>query len=287
MASCEYLSFLQILYILIQISLSHTHSNTHLYQMDESPEGKVYAQRYHVYDYPHIAFIDPRTRRLMWKKEGWTQEKPMTAELFAETAMDFCSRHSFDKPPVAPRPSGANNRPAKRHMSEMSFDDQMQEAMRASLEESSSVKEAAAVATAVADGSGGDGDDEDIEFLGTSNEEDAKPKAEEKEPSMMDELIAMALDDEPASGARIQLRMPDGKRKVRRFDVSKTVKTIYAFIAVRLSCAFVHKLSQFVQPSLTIFFFDSNRTTKRKVEKNLYVWLDTHLRISWLILTIR
>ena len=72
--------------------------------MDISPEGQVYAQRYHVYDYPHIGIIDPRTRRLMWKKEGWTQENPMTAELFAETTMDFCSRHSFDKPPQAPRP---------------------------------------------------------------------------------------------------------------------------------------------------------------------------------------
>eukprot|EP00980_Cylindrotheca_fusiformis_P011906 scaffold2830_cov131-Cylindrotheca_fusiformis.AAC.27 len=195
--------------------------------MDISTEGKTYAQRYHVHDFPHIAIIDPRTRRLMWKKEGWTQENPMTAARFAEMAMDFCSRHSFDKPPVAPRPNGAAaaNR-NKRSMTEMSEDEQLQAAMRASLEDI-----------------GGDEDDqinddqEDVQFLGTS-ESDAKPKAvetpkaeEPETPSLLSELLGMTLEDEPAKGARIQLRMPDGKRKVRKFDPSKTAKTIYAFVA--------------------------------------------------------
>jgi hypothetical protein len=214
--------------------------------MDISPEGKTYAQRYHVYDYPHIAIIDPRTRRLMWKKEGWTQENPMTAELFAEMAMDFCSRHSFDKPPVAPRPNAngaAAGKPKKRPMTEMSEDEQLKAAMRASLED---------VTTAAGGGedndthinSNDDDDDNDVQFLGTSEEADTKPKAidmtkeedeqETEKPSLLHELLAMALGDEPAKGARIQLRMPDGKRTVRKFDASQTAKTIYAFIAVRL-----------------------------------------------------
>jgi hypothetical protein len=67
--------------------------------MDTSAEGQTYIQRYQVQDYPHIGFIDPRTGRLMWRKEGWTQESPMSTELFAEVAMDFCSRNSFDRPP--------------------------------------------------------------------------------------------------------------------------------------------------------------------------------------------
>ena len=214
--------------------------------MDLSAEGQVYTQRYHVHDYPHVAIIDPRTRRLMWKKEGWTQEKPLTAEIFAETAMDFCSRHSFDKPPVAPRPtsngSGATI-PSKRPMHEMSEDEQLQAAMRASLEE----------------GNDGDGDDDEIvmeddeddeiEYMGTSggdNGDDSKPEAaataaappvEEKPASLMDELVAMSIGDEPAKGARIQVRMPDGKRTVRRFDVAGAVKTIYAFVAVSVASA--------------------------------------------------
>jgi hypothetical protein len=197
-------------------------------QMDISPEGQTYSQRYHVHDYPHIAIIDPRTRRLMWKKEGWTQEKPMTAELFAETAMDFCSRHSFDKPPVAPRPPGATARPAKRAMHEMSEDEQLQAAMRASLKGGDD-DDAEAVME--------DDDDDDVEYLGTKDDmkPEAAPAVEEKQPSLMDELVAMPIEDEPESGARIQFRMPDGKRQVRKFAQSDTVKSIYAFVAVSAS----------------------------------------------------
>lgn len=203
--------------------------------MDVTTEGQVYSQRYHVHDYPHIAIIDPRTRRLLWKKEGWTQQNPMTAELFAETAMDFCSRHSFDKPPQAPRPSGAASRPAKRPMHEMSEDEQLQAAMRASLKESEGDDE-------ISNGNNEyemEDNDDEIEYIGTSTD-DSKPEAkaaepvpapEPKEPSFLDELLAMPPGDEPASGARIQLRMPDGKRNVRKFDPSQSIKSIYAFIA--------------------------------------------------------
>ena len=201
-----------------------------VFQMDIAPEGQVYIQRYHVHEYPHIGIIDPRTRRLMWKKEGWTQQNAMTAELFAETAMDFCSRHSFDKPPQAPRPSGAAGRPTKRPMHEMSEDEQLQAAMRASLKE------------ATADDGGDKEDfemeDDDVEYLGSSADADSKPKAKEeekpKEPSLLDELLAMEVGDEPGSGVRIQLKMPDGKRTVRKFDASQNVKVIYAFVAVSL-----------------------------------------------------
>jgi hypothetical protein len=209
--------------------------------MDIHPEGQTYAQRYHVHDYPHLAIIDPRTRRLMWSKEGWTQEKPLTSEDFAETAMDFCSRHSFDKPPVAPRTSSSSNgatassRPTKRPMQEMSEDEQLQAAMQASLQQSGE------------DDGGDDDDDEvvmeddDVDGSGATNgdadadnmkPEAVKPQVEDKKPSFMEELGAMPLGDEPDNGARIQLRMPDGKRVVRKFVVSETVKTIYAFVAV-------------------------------------------------------
>jgi hypothetical protein len=164
----------------------------------------------------------------MWKKEGWTQENPMTAELFAETAMDFCSRHSFDKPPQAPRPTNAASRPAKRPMNEMSEDEQLQAAMQASLQEATGDNDGDDVDYEMED------DDDDVECLGTGgNVEDSKPEAEaKKEPSLLDQLLGTQLGDEPAAGARIQIRMPDGKRQVRRFDPSQTVKSIYAYIAV-------------------------------------------------------
>eukprot|EP00934_Nitzschia_sp_Nitz4_P005037 Nitzschia sp. Nitz4//scaffold35_size145790//38767//40411//NITZ4_003017-RA/size145790-processed-gene-0.229-mRNA-1//-1//CDS//3329549085//5027//frame0 len=210
--------------------------------MDQEPQGQVYTQRYHVHDYPHVAIIDPRTRRLMWKKEGWTQQDPLTATSLAETIMDFCSRNSFDKPiRAAPRPppgsaaaAAATQRPTQRPMSEMTEEEQLQAAMRASLEDVTDAMDAAAAPPADDTMQ----DDGEVEYVGSSvdtaaHAADEKPAAVEakKEPSLLEQLLEMSVGDEPASGARIQLRMPDGKRVVRKFDASSTVKTIYAFIA--------------------------------------------------------
>jgi hypothetical protein len=199
--------------------------------MDMTAEGQTYIQRYQVQDYPHIGFIDPRTGRLMWRKEGWTQEAPMSPELFAEVAMDFCSRNSFDRPPQAPRPStSSKSKSTKRPMNEMSEDEQLRAAMRASMGELPSADGGTAA--------GGD-DDDDVEFLGTGDDDgDNKPPAKEavveKEPSinMNDELVKLDIGDEPAKGARIQFKTPDGKRVVRRFDPSDVVRNVYAFVAV-------------------------------------------------------
>ena len=193
--------------------------------MDISPEGRQYVQRYHVYEFPHIAILDPRTGRLMWKKEGWTQENPVTSETFAEMAMDFCSRNSFDRPPQAPRPPGAKGPPKQKPLHELSEEEQLQAAMRASMED-------------VAAASKEEDDDSDVECLGTKDEmmkeqeaEDSKPAAA---PSFITELLKIPVEDEPAKGARMQFRMPDGKRVVRRFNMSDQVKIIYAFLAVSL-----------------------------------------------------
>ncbi|VEU41188.1 unnamed protein product [Pseudo-nitzschia multistriata] len=200
-------------------------------EFDTTPEGSQYADRYKVYDYPHIGIIDPRTRRLMWKKEGWTQVNPLTAERFAEYAMDFCSRHSLDRPPQAIRPPGAASRAAKRPMHEMSEDEQLQAAMRASLQDST--------------GGGSDDDDDDVVIVDSSGQQlddDSKPRAVEPSaaaaapppaapPSMLEELVPFDVGPEPEKGARIQFRMPDGKRKIRRFDPSQSVKHVYAFVA--------------------------------------------------------
>lgn len=219
-------------------------------EMDFSPEGSIYAQRYNVYDYPHVGIIDPRTRRLMWKKEGWTQQNPLTAERFAEIAMDFCSRHSFDRPPQAPRPPSSGNAapkasglPAKRPMHEMTEEEQLQAAMRASLEESGGGGGNNAV---VFDMDSDDGDDEEGVIIVDPNKQkvkdDSKPKGIEKKveasltesqtpASILDELISLDIGDEPEKGARIQFRMPDGKRKIRKFNPSQSVKLLYAFVA--------------------------------------------------------
>eukprot|EP00565_Helicotheca_tamesis_P001050 CAMPEP_0185740090 /NCGR_PEP_ID=MMETSP1171-20130828/36969_1 /TAXON_ID=374046 /ORGANISM="Helicotheca tamensis, Strain CCMP826" /LENGTH=608 /DNA_ID=CAMNT_0028411843 /DNA_START=294 /DNA_END=2117 /DNA_ORIENTATION=+ len=236
---------------------------------DTLSDGQTYVERYKVDSFPHVAIIDPRTARLMWRKEGWTQANPMTATQFAEIAADFCSRHSFDKPPVAPRQTEANGtsaaaRPAKRPMHELTEQQQLQ----------------AAIAASMNDGNGDDNedahdddhddddadeyimdedddddvvmdsdeevvidDDDEVECVGSNMGGTAKPAAatateeakegEKKPPSLEEELATMDVGDEPAGGdvARIQIRMPDGKRLVRKFRGSDTVKVIYAFVA--------------------------------------------------------
>lgn len=202
-----------------------------------------------------MAIIDPRTGRSMWSREGWTLENPMTAESFAEMAMDFCSRNSFDRPPQAPRASasssggpgggasGANAGARKRPMHEMSEEDQIQAAMQASMNDLSGS----------GDKDDGDKDDDysDVEIIdtkpaATATEDDSKPAAavaptEEngtttRSSSFIQELLDVQVGDEPttaAGAARLQLRMPDGKRVVRKFDANNEVKVIYAFVAVR------------------------------------------------------
>jgi len=79
-----------------------------------------------------------------------------------------------------------------------------------------------------------DDSDEEVEYVGSS--EDVQEEEEEKEPSFVETLLAMDVGEEPANGARIQMRMPDAKRLVRKFAPDDTVKSIYAFVAVRVSC---------------------------------------------------
>jgi len=202
--------------------------------MDVSGEGRTYSERYQVHDYPHLSIIDPRTGRLLWRKEGWTQEKAMTADSFAEIAMDFCSRNSFDRPPSAPRPPNTANgasRPTKRPMHQMSEDEQLQAAMKASMEKGG---EGESQDQEMADG--GDDDDE-VEVVDAADMKPAAVKEEEEEAeagsgsNFLEDLKNVQLGDEPVTGARLQLRMPDGKRKVRKFARTDTVKIIYAFLA--------------------------------------------------------
>lgn len=260
--------------------------------MNDSPDGQTYSERYKVFDYPHLAIIDPRTGRSLWKKEGWTQEKPFSAADFAEMAMDFCSRHSFDKAPLAPSKKTANGAtgatPNGKYSGErkrpfMSEEEQLQAAMVASL------KRDEAHDNIDVDGDEDeyvmDEDDDDIQYLGTAEEmaQKSEDEEEEKQPSFIDNLLATEVGDEPPVGARIQLRMPDATRMVRKFAKSNIVKTIYAFVAV----SYVFVLSSSVPFSThSLLFFsatvcDISKTTRRqKVERSSYSWQVFRRRIS-------
>ncbi|KAL7540505.1 hypothetical protein ACHAXR_010170 [Thalassiosira sp. AJA248-18] len=213
--------------------------------MSNSNEGQTYITRYKVRGYPHLAIIDPRTGSLLWRKEGWTQVNPLTAEQFVEIASDFCSRHSFDKMPMAARHAYTNGVPlgaaasSSSNGNELTEEEQLQAAIRASMAE-----DAAAGAgdeedndeVQVVDGSSmGDDDDGKKPSSSAHGNEDATNNSsnDESKPSAFEqEILSMEVGAEPTSGtvARVQIRMPDGKRLVRKFGGDNPVKIIYAFV---------------------------------------------------------
>lgn len=209
---------------------------------NNATDGQTYAQRYNVMCYPHIAIIDPRTGRQMWKKEGWTAENPLTATMFAERAADFCSHHSFDREPMAPRASstgsgigigiggprsqpgdGAATSSAPVAAQEMSEDQQLAAAIEASMNPSPTKS----------NDSDGDIDiesdsDESVVIVNEMKIEDDKP------PTFEEEIRSLVVGEDPVGTdgvAKIMIRMPDGKRLIRKFMLTDTVTLIYAFIA--------------------------------------------------------
>lgn len=187
------------------------------------PDGMTYVQRYNVQAFPHVGIIDPRTGRLMWRKEGWTQQDhPLTCATFAEIAADFCSRHSFEKPPTAPKQLPAHfNHKHKRPIEEMTEEEQLQEALKASMVQ---VNNDDTIMT----------EDEDEEVAtnipNTYNEE--KKKSDDGVTFDTSVFRRMPLEEEPTSSdaVRIQFRMPDGQRVVRRFHKSDSIQMVYAFV---------------------------------------------------------
>ncbi len=126
-------------------------------------------------------------------------------------------------------------------MKEMSEDEELQAAVRASL---GNVVENVGESIDIDDDDYEMDDDDEVVIVGPNGDKEdetaTKPKALEDEVaaqppaglSFFDELVSIELGDEPANGARIQFRMPDGKRQIRKFDPATKVEMVYAFVAV-------------------------------------------------------
>lgn len=174
---------------------------------------------------------------------------------------DFCSRHSFDKPPSAPRSGSAaaagpasGGRPSnKRPMADLSEEEQLEAAIRASMADtegcgggggSESNDDEDSVVYADEDD---DDDGDDANVLDAENKK--KPAAaadlvidddEALSDTFEQKLLDQDIGEEPAPGddiARVQIRMPDGKRLVRKFRSEDSVRVIYAFVAQQSSDA--------------------------------------------------
>jgi len=207
---------------------------------NNASDGQTYAQRYNVTGYPHIAIIDPRTGRQMWMKEGWTAENPFSATMFAERAADFCSQHSFDKEPMALRPSGADVAMggAGLQSGDGGGGGKGVASVRAAPDMSEAQQLAAAIRASMTSDVQSDSDDSVVIVPQPNMEVEEKEEEEEEEedmpPTFEEEIISIVVGEEPIGTdgvARVMIRMPDGKRLIRKFLLSDTVTIIYAFIA--------------------------------------------------------
>ncbi len=174
-------------------------------------------------------------------------------------AADFCSRNSFDKPPSIPRDTGgigatggvsSGGRANSASVEQMTEEEQLQAAIRASMNEASEKNQSGGKNDDDDDQDmsdendvyimedSGDDDDDDDERDTTMDMGDDEELNEDtvKELTFHDEIVSMDVGEEPSgnNGSRIMIRMPDGKRLVRKFNVEDTVKIVYAFVAVSL-----------------------------------------------------
>ena len=147
---------------------------------------------------------------------------------------------------------GGESRPAKRPVHELSEQEQLEAAIRASMQDASGEQQS-------------DDDDDEVQVLedndaggiGKSIEDETSTKSTGQEENDNDnnaneeekqeeesklspfttEILSMTVPTEPttttgqANIAKVQLRMPNGKRLVRKFNGDLPVKVIYAFCA--------------------------------------------------------
>jgi hypothetical protein len=115
-------------------------------------------------------------------------------------------------------------------MREMTEEQQLQAAIRASMNESIGKDEEEDDFKMSHDDEDEMDEDENVVCL------DKEVEQQEEPPSLAQELALIEVGEEPEGTenvARIQIRMPDGKRLVRKFRGDAPVKTVYAFVAVR------------------------------------------------------
>merc|ERR1719491_2934252 len=206
---------------------------------NNASDGQTYAQRYNVTGYPHIAIIDPRTGRQMWMKEGWTAENPFSATMFAERAADFCSQHSFDREPMTLSPSGGDVAMVGAGLQSGDGGGGMGVAsVRAAPDMTEAQQLAAAIRASMTSDVHSDSDDDDsVVIVDQPNMEEEEEEVEEEEDMPLtfeEEIISIVVGEEPTGTdgvARVMIRMPDGKRLIRKFLLSDSVTIIYAFIA--------------------------------------------------------
>ncbi|ORY93425.1 hypothetical protein BCR43DRAFT_377107 [Syncephalastrum racemosum] len=174
----------------------------------DSSEGKRYLTLYPIQKYPHVAIIDPRTgeRVKVWEKDIKPTEFMMDVTEFLDT------RSSEEVAPATPKKAKVAE------VSDMSEEEQIRAAIQASL-----------------DGKASESPKEQKEEHAEEGEEEPQEEEGEEEEPQNDVLSTLqpVKRDEPtdlANSTRVQLRMADGTRIIRRFLKTDPVRYLFEFV---------------------------------------------------------
>ncbi|KAJ3227439.1 hypothetical protein HDU81_006731 [Chytriomyces hyalinus] len=175
-----------------------------LFYPSDSPDGMRHASFYRVDKLPYFAILDPRTGESM-KVWTTTPKKEVLLQEFA-TFLDLNSLDNFR----APKPK----RKASQSVGELTEEEQLNLAIAASL------------------GGGGSSGAEQVMDLTGDDDDDV-------EVAIIDEWasIPSIARPEPAQSAdvtRLQFKLPDGTRLVRKFLKTQAVRDLFAFIKASL-----------------------------------------------------
>ncbi|GAB5590065.1 UBX domain protein Ubx2 [Umbelopsis nana] len=174
---------------------------------NESPEGKRYLTLYAIENYPHVAIIDARTGE---RVKAWNTQ--MSVSDFLMNVTEFLETKSSQKTPSTKRP---------KVVSDMTEEEQLNAAIAASLGNSNPEGQSSTAQTP--------SDMQDAEV-------DEEIAEEERQISILDSIEANKRDEptDLKASTRIQLRLADGSRIVRRFNKTDPVRYIFEFVKAEI-----------------------------------------------------
>ncbi|ODQ68075.1 hypothetical protein NADFUDRAFT_81156 [Nadsonia fulvescens var. elongata DSM 6958] len=222
---------------------------------DTSNDGAQYLQFYPFEEYPHIAILDPRTGEQL---KIWS-EAPKASE-WVQQVYDFLSQFNLESGHQNPIVGSTAARP-KSDVNHMTEEEQIDLAVRQSLGQSktgNSLENEIEVSDSDGDYMDADegfsdlDDNEMTDTYATStskftqpesqvasvNEDNKKGEVEIQEsgPLTEEDIFASIIPQDlpeptdPKTTTRLQIRLGDGTRIVRRFNLSDKIRDIYAFI---------------------------------------------------------
>ncbi|OZJ06108.1 hypothetical protein BZG36_00982 [Bifiguratus adelaidae] len=198
----------------------------------ESPDGKKYTSFYPVEEFPYISILDPRSGELL---QTWTSS--MDVADFMMNVTDFLDDRERGEPQSSVRKAAVGAQPVQKNLADMTEEEQMEAAIAASMAENSNTRNDKRSIMII------DSDDEESSprqektRRKSSDSEVEEITREQVQPQNTIQAIKRDEPTDPATTTRIQVRLPDGKRIVRRFGKEDPVRYLFEFVKSEVSQA--------------------------------------------------